>query len=261
MQTFQKICRSDGKNYPTSARRPQTLDTHHEGQQQQQQAIVRPMPMPSNNLPTFKPDLKKKTKHNTESIIKSSGPLKATIPVKKVAPMLKTSPPTPDSNGKSSLHNTSLQSHSKISRVPTTPLPGKAGTSTLSAGVGYPNACSTPAAFTSPLKRTSGPVNKPRYSYMSATPNPKTTGASSAAATGLKRRTITEFKAKSPLKPRVSSAGLAAAAAAATGSSRTSMGSSRLSTSAGARISKTPIKANTSNTATVKPVSKQIERF
>ncbi|KAM7346428.1 uncharacterized protein ACRADG_006370 [Cochliomyia hominivorax] len=244
---------SDCKN-PLNVRRPQTLDTHHEGQQQ---AIVRPMTMPSNNLPSFKPDLKKKPKHNTESIIKSSGPLKATIPVKKVAPMLKTSPPTPDNVGKSSsnLHNTSLQNPSKISRVPTTPLPTKGGSSSMGVGVGYPNACSTPAAFTSPLKRTTGPVNKPRYSYMSATPNPKSSSTSSASAS-LKRRTITEFKAKSPLKPRVSSVGLAAAAAAASTTTRTTTGSSRLSTSAGARISKTPMKTTTSNTATIKPTSR-----
>ncbi|XP_065364487.1 M-phase inducer phosphatase [Calliphora vicina] len=240
---------SDNKN-PPNMRRTQTLDTHHEGQQQ---AIVRPMSMPSNNLPTFKPDLKKKPKHNTESIIKS-GPLKATIPVKKVAPMLKTSPPTPDNNTRTSKHhNTSLQSQSKLSRVPTTPLPAK-GSCNL--GVGYPNACSTPAGFTSPLKRTTGPVNKPRYSYMSATPNPKSSSSNAASSTGLKRRTLTEFKAKSPLKPRVSSVGLAAAAAAVSSSSRTSSGSTRLSTSAGARISKTPVKATTSNTATVKPTSR-----
>ncbi|XP_023297235.2 uncharacterized protein LOC111679866 [Lucilia cuprina] len=250
---------SDNKN-PTNIRRTQTLDTHHEGQQQ---AIVRPMSMPSNNLPTFKPDLKKKPKHNTESIIKS-GPLKATIPVKKVAPMLKTSPPTPDNNmGKSStLHNSSLQSLPKVGRVPTTPMSAKGTSSSL--GVGYPNACSTPAAFTSPLKRTTGPVNKPRYSYMSATPNPKSSSSSnSTTSAGLKRRTITEFKAKSPLKPRVSSVGLAAAAAAAASSSRVSTSSSsRLSTSAGARISKTPVKPQASgNTATVKPTSRLSSRI
>lgn len=245
---------SDGKTI-THIRRTQTLDTHHEGvQKQQQKAIVRPMTMPTNNMQTFKPDLKKKHKNNTESIMKSSGPLKATIPVKKVAPMIKTSPSSPTQDSPQNIgHNTSQH---KINKIPTTPMAASRSTSKLSVGPGYPNACSTPSAFTSPMKRTSAAgVTKPRYSCTSATPNHKSTSATASSAT-LKRRTITDFKVRSPLKSRVSSAGLAAAAASVSAtSSRLSTSTSRLSTSAGAKLtSKAPAKLGP-NTATVRPVS------
>lgn len=235
----------------------QTLDTHVEGQQQQQQqkAIVRPMP--TNNLQSFKPDLKKKHKSNaTESIMKSSGPLKATIPVKKVAPMLKTSPPNPDNGAmKDDVHN-----NSKVKlKMPTTPM-ASGRTSALGVPVGYPNACSTPSLFTSPMKRTTAgtTLQKPRYSYLSATPNAKPV-ASAASTAATKRRTISEFKAKSPLKSRLNTtAGAAASSSAssrsASSTSRLSTSSSRLSTSSSTKLnSKTTLKP-ASNTAAVKPV-------
>lgn len=235
----------------------QTLDTHVEGQQQQQQqkAIVRPMP--TNNLQSFKPDLKKKHKANaTESIMKSSGPLKATIPVKKVAPMLKTSPPTPDNGAmKDDVHN-----NSKVKlKMPTTPM-ASGRTSALGVPAGYPNACSTPSLFTSPMKRTTAgtTLQKPRYSYLSATPNAKPV-ASAASTAAIKRRTISEFKAKSPLKSRLNTtAGTAASSSAssrnASSTSRLSTSSSRLSTSSSTKLnSKTTLKP-ASNTAAVKPV-------
>lgn len=173
-----------------------------------------------------------------ESILKSSKPLKATIPVKKVAPMLKVSPPSPEKKVKL-----------KITGTPTTPTPTRVSKSNVK--VGYPNACSTPSTFTSPLKRTTGPVANPRYSYISSTPNPKSSLTNSSTCS-LKRRSIAELKAKSPLKSRVSSSGVQIPSV-----SRVSSGTSRLSISAGPRTSKTSIKAIV-NTAAVKPVKRGI---
>ncbi|XP_075156427.1 uncharacterized protein LOC142229745 [Haematobia irritans] len=238
------------------ARLAQTLDTHHEsGQQpQQQRAIVRPMPMPN-----FKPDLKKRHKTNNESVMKSSGPLKATLPMKKVAPMIKSSPPTPDSGSFDDLHNTSVKQKSK--RMPTTPMVS-GRTSTLGVGSGYPNACSTPSILVSPVKRSSvaGALPKPRYSYLSTTPNAKP--VSSASTANLKRRTIAEFKAKSPLKTKASTN--AASTSMRTGLSTRSSVSSRLSTSSMAKLppSKTSTKLTpNTNTATVKPNGRSGSRF
>lgn len=226
-----------------------TLDTHHEGQQQKA-AIVRPM---ANSLPSFKPDLKKKHKLNTDSIMKASGPLKATIPVKKVAPMLKTSPPTPDT-----VHTGDFQNNSQTKRIPTTPM--AAGRSSVNGGVaaGYPNACSTPS-ITTPMKRSAvGGLPKPRYSYLSATPNAKTVPTATNATSALKRRTISEFKAKSPLKPRLSSTGSAAASSSVRSNSTSRLSTStRLSTSSSARLTSKSTTATKlgANTATVRPVS------
>lgn len=226
-------------------RKGQTLDTHNEVQQQQ--PLVRPIPLLTNSMSAFRPDLKKKSKQNTESIIKSSRPLKATIPMKKVAPILKTSPPTPDESKTAS----SLHTQSKNCKIPTTPKTVKESSALLVSSVGYPNACSTPAILTTPLKHVRESINKPRYSYKSTTPNPKSV-SNSVGPASLKRRTITEFKAKSPLKSRIGSTGLVGSVSTST-SSR--IGSSRLSTSAGARIVKTPAKSTVSNASSLKPVS------
>ncbi|XP_073832100.1 uncharacterized protein [Musca autumnalis] len=242
----------------------QTLDTHIEGQQQQQKAIVRPMP--TNNLPSFKPDLKKKHKTNTESIMKSSGPLKATIPVKKVAPMLKTSPPTPDNSG-----NITDDGHnsSKVKlKIPTTPMASGRSSSMGMAAAGYPNACSTPSLFTSPMKRsTSGTLQKPRYSYLSATPNAKSTAATSTSSSSMKRRTISEFKAKSPLKSRLNTTGgssgpssLSTSTRNASTSSRLSTSSSRLSTSSSSKLSSKAGARTATSSATVKPTGRLTSR-
>ncbi|XP_013107192.2 uncharacterized protein LOC106086919 [Stomoxys calcitrans] len=244
-------------------RMTQTLDTHHEGgqQPQQQKAIVRPMSMLSNHMSSFKPDLKKKHKANTESIMKSSGPLKATIPMKRVAPMLKTSPPTPDNGCSDDLHNSSAQQKNK--KMPTTPM-ASGRSSSLGIPAGYPNACSTPSAFTSPMKRSTaaGAVPKPRYSYLSTTPNAKPTVA--PLNPNLKRRTISEFKAKSPLKPRSSYSASSAAASTSlrsAGVTTRSSTSSRLSTSSMAKLpTKTTSKLGP-NTAAVKPIGRTNSRY
>lgn len=201
-------------------------------------------------MSAFKPDLKKKCKQSTESIIKSSGPLKATMPMKKYAPTLKTSPPTPDASKTSS----SLHTQQKNGRLPSTPRTVKDSSALLVPGVGYPNACSTPAAITTPLKHTRGSISKPRYSYMSTTPNGAKSVSTSVGSASLKRRTINEFKAKSPLRPRVSSVGVASAVTA-TAATSSRIANSRLSTSAGARIVKTPSKSTVTNTATLRPVT------
>ena len=165
--------------------------------------------------------------------------------MKKYAPTLKTSPPTPDASKTSS----SLQIQQKNGRLPGTPRPVKEGSTLLVPGVGYPNACSTPAVITTPLKHTRGSISKPRYSYMSTTPNAAKSVSTNVGSANLKRRTITDFKAKSPLRPRVSSVGVASAVTAATATY------SRLSTSANARIVKTPAKSTVRNTATLRPVT------
>ncbi|KAL9880117.1 uncharacterized protein ACN2A1_011735 isoform 1-T1 [Glossina fuscipes fuscipes] len=207
------IPRSDGKsnNY---VRRTQPLETHPESIQQQQQPIVKPILISKHSMPKFKPVLRKRSKSNAESIMKSSAPLKATLPVKKIAPLTKPNIIiTPDQSIKSQMSQSSLRANGSVHL---TPKPMGASVSSI----GHPKASSTPTVLVSPIKRNAS-ATKVRNTRLSIIPNSKSSTLSiNSDMTALRRRTISEFKAKSPHKPKVSGA--------SSSSSRPSMGAPRL---------------------------------
>lgn len=130
----------------------------------------------------FKLDPKKKIKSSqSESIMKSSGPLKATIPIKKVAPMIKTEP--------SAAAATSVRG-----KIPSASSSMTARPNTSLGIAGGPAACSTPAVFGSNKIKPVTPANR-----KSLLP-PK---SSSAEVVSNRRRTV-EFKGSSPIKSRPS---------------------------------------------------------
>uniref|UniRef100_A0A1B0FM47 Uncharacterized protein n=1 Tax=Glossina morsitans morsitans TaxID=37546 RepID=A0A1B0FM47_GLOMM len=205
--------RSDGKSH-NYVRRTQALETHREGIQQQQQPIVKPILIPKHSMPKFKPVLRKRSKSNAESIMKSSAPLKATLPVKKIAPLTKPNVIiTPDQSLKSQMNQSSLHANGSMHLTPKPMGPSVSS-------IGHPKASSTPTVLVSPIKPNAS-ATKLRNTRLSILPNSKSsTLSTNSDMTALRRRTISEFKAKSPHRPKVSGV--------SSSSSRPSMGVPRL---------------------------------
>uniref|UniRef100_A0A1B0AJ02 Uncharacterized protein n=1 Tax=Glossina pallidipes TaxID=7398 RepID=A0A1B0AJ02_GLOPL len=205
--------RSDGKSH-NYVRRTQALETHREGIQQQQQPIVKPILISKHSMPKFKPVLRKRSKSNAESIMKSSAPLKATLPVKKIAPLTKPNVIiTPDQSLKSPMDQSSLHANGSVHLTPKPMGPSVSS-------IGHPKASSTPTVLVSPIK-PSASATKLRNTRLSILPNSKSSTLSvNSDMTALRRRTISEFKAKSPHRPKVSGV--------SSSSSRPSMGAPRL---------------------------------
>lgn len=146
--------------------------------------------------------------------MKSSAPLKATLPVKKIAPLTKPNVIiTPDQSLKSQMNQSSLHANGSMHLTPKPMGPSVSS-------IGHPKASSTPTVLVSPIKPNAS-ATKLRNTRLSILPNSKSsTLSTNSDMTALRRRTISEFKAKSPHRPKVSGV--------SSSSSRPSMGAPRL---------------------------------
>ncbi|XP_055843960.1 uncharacterized protein LOC129910559 [Episyrphus balteatus] len=165
-------------------RRSVALETHHE---KQQNTLQQQPPM---GVASISFNAKKlKFKQSTESIVKASGPMKATIPVKKVAPMIVTT----------NVDSPTEEPSNRFRSVTSTP------NVQLNPSKGYPSACSTPMIEASPIKRSG--IAKSRYSFIAATPTPKNSNLATSSSQA-RRRTMSEMRSPKKIGDRPSTSGI-----------------------------------------------------
>lgn len=162
-------------------RKSMALETHHEKQQ--------PPGLNTASVGAFNAK-KLKFKQSTESIVKTNGPMKATIPVKKVAPMIVTT----------NVDSPTEEQPNRFRSVTSTPNVQQ------NSSKYYPSACSTPMIEASPIKRTGGAVRS-RYSFIPSTPTPKQ-GSLAPSTSQARRRTMNEMRSPKKLTDRPSSLGI-----------------------------------------------------